>query len=101
MITYFSYVWDDGMELHTSLEEAIDRVTRHLDRCSDDAETDGWPEETDQAFYGELKGRVECTVSMTGAEYESSDEWDGAPGEKCPYPDGYANYGIVESPDAK
>lgn len=56
---FFSYVPEEGFELHSTEDGARDRAGKFLDAARLDAVTEGWPEDVIEICWGELRERVQ------------------------------------------
>lgn len=58
MKRFFSYDMNDGVMEHDTAEEARERVLNLLELYRQDA-AEGWPEETEYLYWGEIKEVVD------------------------------------------
>lgn len=81
---YFSCNEEGDVEFHETETQAKERAQAALDYCQDEASSDGWPENTNQICWGELRERVTMTserqrpdASKLNAdmEDESGEDW--------------------------
>ncbi len=92
MKRFFSYVGDDGFELHDTLDEAKACAQQGFEYDQDNA-VDGWPEHTWQTCYGELRGSVVETARMPWNEHLAL---EGVEPEENPQFDEYVDYALQE-----
>lgn len=66
----------DGFELHETEAEALLAAYAELEMCRDQAPSDGWPEETDQIWWGRVEIR-ECVVETERRPWDSETDHGG------------------------
>ena len=62
---YFSYSPDKGVSFHKSAATARKAAQRAIEEYGDDANEEGWPEDTEEICWGELRQRAAQTNVRT------------------------------------